>query len=723
MPGEGIHPEKTLVSFNPGQKLFSRYTLIRILGRGGMGVVWLARDEDLDQELAMKFLPDLVLMDKAALEDLKRETRRSRLLTHKNIVRIHDLVRNEQSGAISMEYVDGDTLSNLRMSRPGCVMSAEEIGLWMPSFLDALDYAHNGAHVIHRDIKPANIMLTGRGELKIADFGIASSVSDSVSRVSTQVSSSGTPVYMSPQQMMGERPLPSDDIYSVGATLYELFTSRPPFFTGNIVVQVQNKIPPSMSERLAELDIRDAKPIPAVWEHAVAACLSKDSAARPQSVGELAAMLGIGDLHSFRTPTNAFQKTPHQATQPTILVSQSDAAGSPASRQKTATPIEKPAASAISLKLSKRWLATGAIAAALVLVVWQSDMIARIQADRAYKNYSRLPADASNLQRISSLRQASLLRPGVRNYGETYEQVQSRYIDDMREKVATLDPSEAFRLVNGESEIMVPVLDKAHQSRFADVFLAGQRKARTWVQQTLSAAEADSAGGDFSSAAAKLDLIREFQELLPDFDQAVDRVYSAQVRWGIASANGLAARRDYDRALEQMASVATHAALVPEYPEILARLRAEQVRYEIDQAMKVGAGNEFDKALSMLGRTATRNVLPEDVESARRQLTGNAQSYYVSHLADSILRGDTKGAQTMMDNLAALTGRKFSTNASAINATSQLKPFIAALEEIGIRESGTTGSRHLDVALVRAIRNRFENPKEVRAWLAGEYDT
>ena len=83
-----------------------------------MGVVWLARDEELERDVALKFLPELIIHYRAVLSDMKRETRRSLELTHKNIVRIHDFVYNEQSGCISMEYVDGDTLSNLRVNKP-----------------------------------------------------------------------------------------------------------------------------------------------------------------------------------------------------------------------------------------------------------------------------------------------------------------------------------------------------------------------------------------------------------------------------------------------------------------------------------------------------------------------------------------------------------------------------------------------------------------------------
>jgi serine/threonine protein kinase len=110
----GSASDVTQREFVGGQRLFGRYTLIKILGRGGMGVVWLARDEKLEREVALKFLTDLIIHDRALLSDLKRERKRSLELTHKNIVRIYDFVDNETSACISMEYVDGDTLSNLR---------------------------------------------------------------------------------------------------------------------------------------------------------------------------------------------------------------------------------------------------------------------------------------------------------------------------------------------------------------------------------------------------------------------------------------------------------------------------------------------------------------------------------------------------------------------------------------------------------------------------------
>ena len=292
MSGErtGSASEVTQREFAIGQRLFGRFTLIRILGRGGMGIVWLAHDEELERDVALKFLPDLLIHDAAVLSNLKRETRRCLELTHKNIVRIYDFVHDERSGCISMEYVDGDTLSSLRCDKERKVFEAAELSDRLSQLCDALDYAHNYARIIHRDLKPANLMVNQRGELKVSDFGIARSLGDSLNVITMAGGRSGTLAYMSPQQLDGERGTHLDDIYSLGATVYELLTSRPPFYVGNIDRQIREKIPPSMTERRKEFEI-EGEPIPAVWEECVAACLAKDPDRRPQSVTEIARRL------------------------------------------------------------------------------------------------------------------------------------------------------------------------------------------------------------------------------------------------------------------------------------------------------------------------------------------------------------------------------------------------------------------------------------------------
>jgi serine/threonine protein kinase len=255
-----------------------------------MGVVWLAQDEELERNVALKFLPDLLIHDAAVLSNLKHETRRCLELTHKSIVRIYDFVHDERSGCISMEYVDGDTLSKLRCDKEGKVFEAAELTDWMNQLCDALDYAHNYARIIHRDLKPSNLMVNQRGELKVSDFGIARSLGDSLSVITMAGGRSGTLAYMSPQQLEGERGTHLDDIYSLGASVYEFLTSKPPFYAGDINRQIREKIPPSMTERRKEFEI-EGEPIPALWEECVAACLAKDSGRRPQSVREIARRL------------------------------------------------------------------------------------------------------------------------------------------------------------------------------------------------------------------------------------------------------------------------------------------------------------------------------------------------------------------------------------------------------------------------------------------------
>jgi serine/threonine protein kinase len=291
--------DATIRDFAGGQKVFHRYTLIKTLGRGGMGVVWLARDEELERNVALKFLPELIVHDRAVLGDMKRETRRSLDLTHKNIVRIYDFVHSDQSGCISMEYIDGDTLSNLRADKPHKVFEPHELAEWTSQLCDALDYAHNHARIIHRDLKPANLMVNQRGDLKISDFGISRSLSDSVSMLTMEQGRSGTLVFMSPQQLDGERGTPLDDIYSFGATMYELITSKPPFSSGNIDRQIREKIPPLMAERRKDLEV-EGEMIDDVWEKTIAACLAKNPDRRPQSFVEIAQQLGIDSPKTVR---------------------------------------------------------------------------------------------------------------------------------------------------------------------------------------------------------------------------------------------------------------------------------------------------------------------------------------------------------------------------------------------------------------------------------------
>ena len=292
-----FNPEdKTVVGLTLGQKVFDRYELDRVLGQGAMGVVWLAQDMVMGEPVALKFLPQILAADPAALEEMKDEARHARRLTHEHIVRIHDMVTGGNLAAISMEYVDGYTLSALRLMKPNRILEVADLEPLLPQIGAGLDYAHQRAKVVHRDLKPSNLMVTRDGDLKITDFGIARSLTDTVTRL-TKASTSGTPCYMSPQQMMGKRPDPKDDLYALGATLYELLTGKPPFYTGDLGMQVLHAEVVPVRERREELGIEGGE-VPEVWEEVLSRCLSKDPEQRPDAASEVVLALGLEGVGS-----------------------------------------------------------------------------------------------------------------------------------------------------------------------------------------------------------------------------------------------------------------------------------------------------------------------------------------------------------------------------------------------------------------------------------------
>lgn len=277
-----------------GEILFRRYRVRRELGRGGMGVVVLAHDTALDIPVAVKLVPDLVVKDEEAIADLRKEVLRGMALMHPGIVRTHNFERDEGGAGIVMEFVDGDTLSGLKARQPSGCFQPHQVLSWIEQLCSVLDYAHREARIVHRDLKPRNVMVTQAGKLKVADFGIAATLSDSVSRHSMEGMISGTLSYMSPQQAQGKRPTHLDDIHALGATIYELLTGKPPFFRGNptaIHAQILTAVPPSMAERREEMEITGRGTIPTAWEKTVAACLAKEPSDRPQSAGEVFARL------------------------------------------------------------------------------------------------------------------------------------------------------------------------------------------------------------------------------------------------------------------------------------------------------------------------------------------------------------------------------------------------------------------------------------------------
>ena len=303
--------DRALQALASGQLIAGRFRLDgeKPLGQGGMGVVWLARDEKLGGRLrALKFLEGTIAGDETAVADFKEEVIRCQELTHPHIIRVHEFVEDPARClvAVSMELAAGGSLAARQLQQPRRWFEPEELQPWVQQLCAALTYAHEEARIVHRDIKPANLLLDERG-VKIADFGIAHTLAEAVTRI-TGVRALGTPAYMSPEQARGEPPQPSDDLYALGSTLYQLLTGKPPFRgnTGAVWAQLldENARAPSIRARRSELQAIDA-PIPAVWEETVAALLSKDPALRPASAREVAqrlASLGIFPAPVARLP-------------------------------------------------------------------------------------------------------------------------------------------------------------------------------------------------------------------------------------------------------------------------------------------------------------------------------------------------------------------------------------------------------------------------------------
>lgn len=208
-----------------------RYSILSTLGGGGMARVYLAHDEVLGRDVAIKILRDQYAEDAEFVERFKREARSAASLSHPNIVSVYDRgVADDGTSYIAMEHVSGGSLKE-RISREGALGADPAIGVAL-QITDALEAAH-GRGVIHRDIKPHNVLVTSTGDVKVADFGIARAASyTSISQTSLVL---GTAGYMSPEQALGEPVDPRSDLYSLGVVLYEMLTGELPYTADNPV--------------------------------------------------------------------------------------------------------------------------------------------------------------------------------------------------------------------------------------------------------------------------------------------------------------------------------------------------------------------------------------------------------------------------------------------------------------------------------------------------------
>ena len=270
--------------FVPGTMLAGRYRIVSLLGRGGMGEVYQAEDLKLEQPVALKFLPESLSADGAALARLYREVRVARQISHRNVCRVYDIGESEGQHFISMEYVKGEELSSL-LRRIGRLPAdkAVEVARQLCAGLAA---AHE-AGVLHRDLKPGNVMLDERGNVRVTDFGLALLAEEL--RETNAVE--GTPAYMAPEQLTGREVTARSDIYALGLVLYEVFTGRRAYDArtfDELLKLHRTDTPPTSPSSL----VKDIDPLA---ERVIERCLEKEPEKRPASALQVAAALPGGD--------------------------------------------------------------------------------------------------------------------------------------------------------------------------------------------------------------------------------------------------------------------------------------------------------------------------------------------------------------------------------------------------------------------------------------------
>lgn len=274
-PGEGRFP--------PGTILAQRYRVSGLLGRGGMGEVYKVTDLLIGQVVALKLLPESLSSNPAMLERIRNEVRIARQVTHPNVCRVHDLGETDGQLYLTMEYVDGEDLQSL-LRRIGSVPVPKALDI-ARRLCHGLAAAHDKG-VLHRDLKPGNILIDGRGNLLISDFGLAA-LAGTLDPADIR---NGTPAYMAPEQLTGLEVTARSDIFSLGLVIYEVFAGQPPYEADrwDLMVKLQEQANPApLSDFVKDID-------PAI-ERAVRACLAPNPMDRPASAMAVAALLPGND--------------------------------------------------------------------------------------------------------------------------------------------------------------------------------------------------------------------------------------------------------------------------------------------------------------------------------------------------------------------------------------------------------------------------------------------
>ena len=274
----------------PGEDFGTRFRIEKLLGAGGMGKVYKAFDKELSRMVALKTLQPELVSDPTVIQRFKQELLLASKISHKNILRIHDLNDFEGTKYITMAFIEGRDLSQI-LKEEGPLSLGRCLKI-IRQLCEALDAAH-AEGVVHRDFKPHNVLVGKDDQVYVSDFGLATSLESAQMGMTRSGAVVGTPRYMSPEQVEGKRVDSRTDIYSLGIVFYEMVTGQVPF-SGESTWQL-------MYQRVQQtpIDVKQVKPdLPDYVARVIMHCLEKDPANRYQSAKEI-----VADLDANRSPS------------------------------------------------------------------------------------------------------------------------------------------------------------------------------------------------------------------------------------------------------------------------------------------------------------------------------------------------------------------------------------------------------------------------------------
>jgi eukaryotic-like serine/threonine-protein kinase len=307
----GAFHDAGVVIFQPGTMLGGRYQLLRILGQGGMGAVYQARDQELGRIIALKVIRPELAGNPSILQRFKQELILSRNVTHKNVVRIYDMGEADGTKFITMEYVEGEDLRSM-LARDGKIapQKAAEI---VQQICRALDAAH-AEGVIHRDLKPQNVMLDPQGRVVVMDFGLARSLeAPGMTQTGTLV---GTLEYMSPEQAMGAELDQRSDLFAVGLIFFELLTGKVPYKADTGIATLMKRT----HERAIPASDVDNE-VPKSLSVIVAKCLEREPPQRFQSAQDVLRQLDAWQGNPSISPSVLARMAPAAPSRSSVQIS------------------------------------------------------------------------------------------------------------------------------------------------------------------------------------------------------------------------------------------------------------------------------------------------------------------------------------------------------------------------------------------------------------------